>query len=83
MRISRGNCYVKWIIGKQHLNVLDAEERSKNLITTGIYEHDIIEEENIYGDDSNIAAIFSKIGVVIPQGFTVTRIGKQKDNYSY
>ena len=52
-------------------------------LITGIYEHDIIEEENIYGDDnSKIAALFSKIGVVIPHGFTLTRIGKQKDNYN-
>ena len=75
---------LKCIVSKQQrsLNTMDDEERSKNLIITGISENDIVDGENVCKDDATkLRAIFGCIGSQIPEGSTWIRIGKQKDGY--
>ena len=76
---------LKSIVSKQQrsLNSIDDEERSKNLIITGISENDIVDGRNVCKNDTTkLKGVFNCIGSEVPEGSTWIRIGKQKEGYN-
>ena len=70
-------------IQQRSLRAQDSDVREKNLIISGISESDIVDNGQTYNsDEEKIGGLFRTIGVILPEGYTLERLGKPNDRYS-
>ena len=76
---------LKNVVAKQQrsLRAQDSDIREKNLIISGISESDVMDDgQSYHSDEEKIAGLFRTIGVNLPEGSTMERLGKPNDRYS-
>ena len=76
---------LKNVVAKQQrsLRAQDSEIREKNLIVSGISENDVVSNgQRYHTDEEKIGELFRTIGVNLPEGSTMERLGKPNDRYS-
>ena len=76
---------LKSIISKQQksLRGQDADARDKNVMISGLSEIEITDAEGTYrNDEEKVTALFRELGLELPQGYTMSRLGKPNDRYS-
>ena len=76
---------LKNVVAKQQrsLRAQDSDIREKNLIISGISESDVLDNGQTYrNDEEKIEGLFRIIGVNLPEGSKMERLGKPNDRYS-
>ena len=76
---------LKNVVAKQQrsLRAQDSDIREKNLIISGISESDVLDNgQRYHNDEEKIGGLFRTIGVNLPEGSTMERLGQPNDRYS-
>ena len=74
---------LKSIVVKQQqtLSRLDMDERNSSVIVSGLSENDIVHGEHTYKSDfEKISALLGEIGLSLPVGVEIQRLGKPSSN---
>ena len=73
------------VVAKQQrsLRAQDSDIREKHLIISGISESDVLDNgQRYHSDEEKIGGLFRTIGVNLPEGSTMERLGKPNNRYS-
>ena len=76
---------LKNVVAKQQrsLRAQDSDIREKNLIISGIKEDDVMDNGRIFqSDEEKIGGLFRALGLSLPAGSTMERLGKPNNRYS-
>ena len=75
---------LKSIICKQQraINEIDAGDRDKNIIISRMIECNLVDGDAVYeNDEQKVSALFKAIGIALPLGAKVERLGKPNQMY--
>ena len=75
---------LKSIVVKQQraVNKIDAGDREKYIIISGMNEDNIEDDVAVYvNDEQKISALFKVIGIALPENYSIQRLGKQNTEY--